>query len=359
MANHYLSGIPVKLLEKDAKYYLNRSTILFGASDSGKSTILIEILYLLKQHVPNIFIFSPTNASNGTFDGIIPSRVLYDRLDIDILKEIYKRQQAASKIYKIANNIQTLRGLFNMVASFDETEIAKREQNKAEQFIKKKESDLSSSYSDKKSVIVEIKQTRDRFLIKFYKSVIRNNISTLEKKKLPQQSKYAVKYLDFNPNCVVIFDDCGAELKKFQKEEVVKKIFFQGRHDFINLIITLQDDTNLDSDIKKNAFVSIFTTQQCASAYFDRKSNSFPKKEKLHAAKVISLIFADGSKKNYKKLVYLRNAPDPFRYTIANLYEPFKFGCSSLWKMCEEIDKNENKCDLNDDPLMTAFKINF
>ena len=52
------SDIKLKFLEKTPDHYLNKSAILFGASDSGKSTILIEILYLLKDHVPNIFVFA-------------------------------------------------------------------------------------------------------------------------------------------------------------------------------------------------------------------------------------------------------------------------------------------------------------
>lgn len=42
-------GVSINYIPKDYKYYLNKSTILFGASGSGKSTILIEILYLLRK----------------------------------------------------------------------------------------------------------------------------------------------------------------------------------------------------------------------------------------------------------------------------------------------------------------------
>ena len=52
---------------------------------------------------------------------------------------------------------------------------------------------------------------------------------------LSEKSRYILKYLDFNPNCVLVLDDCGAILKKFQKEEA-KKIIFQGRHNYINII---------------------------------------------------------------------------------------------------------------------------
>jgi hypothetical protein len=155
----------------------------------------------------------------------------------------------------------------------------------------------------------------------------------------------------------VVFDDCGAILKRFQKEEVIKKIFFQGRHNYINLIITLQDDLNLDSSIKKNAFVNIFTTGRCASAYFERGSNSFSKKDKEVAGKIINSIFNTNVKNNFKKLVYLRDDPNPFRYTVADLYDEFKFGSPALWQMCDVINKEMNTCDFKNDPLLSSFKI--
>ena len=165
---------------------------------------------------------------------------------------------------------------------------------------------------------------------------------------------YIVKYLDFNPNCIVVFDDCGASLTMFQNEEVIKKILYQGRHSFINIILTLQDDMKLDSSIKKNAFVNVFTTSRCASGYFQRGNNNFSKKEKELADKIITHIF---SKKDFKKLVYVRDDNDPFRYTVAELYGSFRFGSPCLWDMCGKIANTEKTCDFDNDPLLSEFKI--
>lgn len=351
------SDIKVKFLEKNAKYYLNKSTILFGASNSGKSTILIEILYLLRDYVPNIFVFAPTADSNNAFDNIVPAPLIFKTVDIDVLKEIYKRQQAATKIYNTVNNLSSLRKLFEKVADYKSVEAAKLAYNNANAIIQRKESDPTINFVERRSTMSEVKEVRDKYLSKLYKSVIRCNKQRLKNMELSEQSRYIIKYLDFNPNCVVVLDDCGAILKKFQKEEVVKKIIFQGRHNFINIILTLQDDLNLDSSIKKNAFVNVFTTSRCASAYFERGSNSFSKKDKEIATKIITHIFTPSVKKDYKKLVYLRDDINPFRYTIADLYDNFRFGSPALWEMCKEIAKENNTCDFENDPLLSAFKI--
>jgi hypothetical protein len=351
------SDIRVKFLEKEASYYLNKSTILFGASDSGKSTILIEILYLLKEHVPNIFVFAPTADSNNAFTDIVPSHLIYKEVNIDILNAIYNRQQAATKMYHTVNDIQVLKKLYNMVANEKSQHAEKVIIDEASDLVRRKREHMDHG-TEHKQDITEINKSRDKYLMKLYKSMIRGHKKYLRTKMLTDKEKYIIKYLDFNPYCVVVFDDCGAELKKFQKEEVVKKIIFQGRHSCINLILTLQDDIGLDSAIKKNSFVNIFTTKQCATAYFQRGSNHFAPTEKLKAEKIINHIFSPiAGKKNFKKLVYLRNDPDPFRYTVADIYDKFRFGCETLWKLCMRLDKDRQICDFENDPLLSAFKI--
>ena len=47
---------------------------------------------------------------------------------------------------------------------------------------------------------------------------------------------------------------------------------------------------------------------------------------------------------------------DPFRYTIADLYDNFKFGSPSLWNLCNKIAKDKNHCDFDNDPLLTKAR---
>lgn len=349
--------IKLKWMEKDYRYYLNKSTILFGASNSGKSTILLEILYLLKDQVPNIFVFAPTAEENNAFDNIVPKSLVFQELSIEKLSQIYKRQQAATKIFNTANNIKDLKYLFEIVAKQDEKTLVEKIYLNSELTIRKINNNKKLDFASKKSKIADVNEIRAENIKKIYKSVIRKNKERFE--NIKDKYKYIVKYLDFNPNCVVVLDDCGAELKKFQNNETVKKIIFQGRHSHINIIMTLQDDLNLNSAIKKNAFVNIFTTSQCASAYFERASNSYSKKTKEKASKIINYIFSESENgiKNYKKLVYLRGHMDPFRCTIADVYENWQFGSPHLWKLCKKLEKNDSNCDFENDPLLSKFKI--
>ena len=58
----------IPLFTKDYSYFLNKSIILYGSSGSGKSMIMRDILYILKDHIPNILVIAPTNHLNGSFD---------------------------------------------------------------------------------------------------------------------------------------------------------------------------------------------------------------------------------------------------------------------------------------------------
>jgi ABC-type dipeptide/oligopeptide/nickel transport system ATPase subunit len=350
-------GVSINYIPKDYKYYLNKSTILFGASGSGKSTILIEILYLLRKKVPNIFVFCPTSESNNAFDGIVPDILIYNDVEIETLNRIYKRQQAATKLYNHVNNMKELYKLFIKINDTECMNMARKVHMNSERIIKKKNSKTNINIVEKKQSENEIKKLRDEYLFKLYKKTIKKHKSKLSKMKLSVKESYIVKYVDFNPNCVIVLDDCGAILKRFQKEEVIKKIIFQGRHNYINIILTLQDDLNLDTSIKKNAFVNIFTTSRCASAYFQRSSNNFPKKEQKKINKIIDTIFFSNTKKNYKKLVYIRDDPDPYRYTVATIYDKFRFGSSSLWKINNKLINKNKECDITNDPLMKSFRL--
>jgi hypothetical protein len=334
---------------------------LFGASESGKSTVLFDILYLLKPHVPLIFVFSPTAEENKAFDGIVPPQCIFTEIDIEKIKLIYERQKAATRIFNTVNNVKNLQKTFATIASPKSMASAKLAYCNAVKIIARKNNDQSLNASEKKITTSLITGVRDEYLIKLYKNEIRNSILRLNKMRLTSLDKYIIKYLDFIPYCILIFDDCGAVISKFTKDPVLKKIGYQGRHNMLQAIYTLQDDTDMTPTMKKQSKINIFTTDQCASAYFQRKTNNFTKKTKTTADKIISHVFADtGNKRvtNHKKLIYLRGESDPFRYTIADVHEPFKFGCSALWGLSESLQGKKDTLSFEDDPLMSSFNIN-
>jgi hypothetical protein len=114
----------------------------------------------------------------------------------------------------------------------------------------------------------------------------------------------------------------------------------------LTVIITSQDDKEVDSELRKNSMVTFFTTPQAATANFERSSNSYSKYEKEMAREAIKTVFKQtpGEPVHYQKLCYIRGEQDPFRYTIADLYDDFKFGCQALWELDKKIG-NEDTID--------------
>lgn len=335
----------LKWLPKTHKDFLNKTTIIYGRTNSGKSTIIEEVMYLCKDFIPTIFVIAPTNSSNDAYTNKIPSQFIHKELDIEWLDKLLKRQKNSSGIYINANKIDVLKGLFNHVSD-------KSSQTLEESIIKKAHNsityidDSSMEFIQKKKQKTQILEDRDTMLKKLYKNTIRHNKVALEEiSDLSKSEKAALSFLDFNPNIMLILDDCASTFKKmYKKSSAIKEIFYEGRHYFFTTIISSQDDKEIDSELRKNTTISIFTTAQSAISNFERASNGYPKHERLHAKLCIETVFKqdENDLKHFQKLVYIQNESDPFRYTIADMYDEFKMGSKPMWEYSDRLrDKKD------------------
>lgn len=331
-------------LPKTINTYLNKSMFLFGATDTGKSTILFEIMHILKDVVPVVFVFSPTADQNNAFKGIVPKEAIYTSVDMDIITQIYKRQEVITRLYTSANDFAVVSGL---VARLKHPGLQKLESlvyARTEEAIANLNSNPRRSPGEKEMIEREMRQTCNKELCRLYKNAIKLFAEKLLKMDLTIAEKIAIKFVDLSPYCWVIFDDCGAELAQFQEHPYMKKILYMGRHSYISTVVLLQDDSNVESSLKKNIKLTIFTTAQCAYAYFERKNNNFPAPERKRAAAAIGAIFSSvGGTKNHRKMVYVRDDNDPYRSIIADIHPPFKFGDPHLHKLCEELHGGDEK----------------
>ena len=196
-------------------------------------------------------------------------------------------------------------------------------------------------FSSKKSQKNQILEDRDTMLRKLYKTTIRFNKVKLEQNSsLSKSEKAALSFLDFNPNIMLILDDCASTFKKlYKKSSAIKEIFYEGRHYFFTTIISSQDDKEIDSELRKNTTISIFTTSQAATSNFERPSNGYAKHERIRAKHCVETVFKqdENDLKHYQKLVYIMNEADPFMYTISDLYDNFRMGSLPMWEYSDKI----------------------
>ncbi len=356
---HLDDGSKLQWFHKNYKDFLNKTTIIYGRRESGKSTLVLEIMYLLKDRVSIPFIVSQSNASD--YVDKVPRNCIKTDITKEWLEEFLSVQKGRADIYNRANDIRILKTLFDKVKNSQMDNVEKLKCSSAEKYIRSIESNPRLDYSTKRERIKAIQDIRYIELIDLYKSVIRMNKHTLISQfdRLSRDEICCFNYLDYQPHALLILDDCASKLKKWVKEStIIKEIFYNGRHSYITFIITTQDDKEIESELRKNAMVSIFTTQQAATANFGRASNAYPKHEKNKAELCTKRIFhndlhKNGLKiKNHKKMVYIQNKEDPFMYMIAEIYDNFTIGCPSLWALDEKLEETKAK---NDDDSVWGF----
>ena len=340
----------LKWLEKKYKNYLNRTTIIYGRTNSGKSTIIDEIMYLCKEYIPTVFVIAPTNSSNNAYTDKIPPRFILKDLDPKWLNKLLVRQKESAGAYNNANRIEVLKSLFNRISDETSQSLEKSIIDKAHASLEYI-SGTNLSFPQKKKQKGQILKHKNAMLSRLYKMIIRYHKVSLEKDDtLHKTEKAAISFLDFNPNIMLILDDCASKFKKLlKKSSAMKEIFYEGRHYFFTTIISTQDDKEIDSELRKNNTVSIFTTAQSATSNFERTSNGYPKHERIKAKICVESVFKqdENDTEHYQKLVYVQGDADPFKYTIANLYDDFKMGSLPMWQYSKKIKSKKDNLNKN------------
>jgi energy-coupling factor transporter ATP-binding protein EcfA2 len=359
-------GEEIPLFDKKYSYFLNKSIILYGSSGSGKSMIMRDILYILKDHIPNMVVIAPTNHLNKSFDDIIPSQLIFPDVTEELIQNIFKRQKTVVKLYNMVNDITKLEQIYNKLAQLSDNFIKNKIINSYNQIKYKYDQNEELHIVEKKIKLKELEDVHKKSLIEFYKKIInryRNQIMNNQSLqiKFDDIEFKIIKCININPNFLLILDDCAYNANVWSKYIEIKEIFMNGRHHKITFMISFQDDKLLDSGLRKNAFINIFTTEIVCNAFFQRSANNFTKQEKNRITKLANCIFNDPKlkDKNYKKLVYIKDKNPNVYYILADYIENFKFGSGYLHNLCNKVkrkdDSNEDNFNLEIDNLLNSI----
>lgn len=356
--------IIIPMFKPSPRYLINKGIILYGPTESGKSTIFREFAFLTKDYFPIVFAFAPTNAETHSYDRIIPAPLVFEDITLKQIGEIYTRQKMAAEIYNNANNLNTLNSLFLKVANAKSKMFLEKLLYYKSKAIKEVEEQYESPIEQKQKKD-EIEEIFKEKLIKFYKQIINPSFKKFQTMQITQEEKFALKYRDLNPNILIIFDDALTEIMKLLKDskkegnEIIKNFFFKGRHCKISHWYGFQDDSRLDSEIRKNAHISIFTSKAVALAFFSRAANNFSKAEIKKAEAIIDVIFSNNAP-NFAKLVYSRLDPKyKFYYIVAKEYSDDEIQmCSQLVRnFCKKISIKNGSFDTSN-PYYLKFANN-
>lgn len=324
--------------------FLDKTAILYGASGSGKSHVIIDIIYNLRRSIKQIVVVCPTDPTNRTYSGtdgkpgIVQRPLIHYKLTEGLLIKLWQRQEMFAAVHSRANQITVLESLFSKLNLGDVNKVL----NKAESVKAETIGNIEDQYVDKairKAKITEIEEKFKEFYILVYKRYIAANKKALSQMKLTPDESFALKYLSFNPRMVLVLDDCSADFKKIKSKEaksVLEKMFFQNRWAYLTVLIAVHDDKLLDSELRKNAYISIFTTPQSAYAYFKRDTNGFPR-EMLNRVNSISKSVFTG----HQKLAFVRQRDEIYRMTAVDRSDtPFIFGAPAILDYCGKIQSD-------------------
>lgn len=331
--------------KKHYEHHLDKTTLIFGPSGTGKSTMIEDVLFLIKDFVPNYIIVAP-RTSDAMYRRKLPARCIKEDLTKEKLIQIWNRQCAATQIYNTANDIVILESLFSKYPDRESTVLIEAVKMKAATVVKKIEAE-SLEYGKRRAQMTAIEELKVKKIKELYKEGIRKNKQNLEKMKLTENETIALKFLDFNPRLCMVIDDSSEKfqmwMKYFKKGEpnVFESIFYRGRWNFITLIFAAHDDKIVNTELRKNARVTMYMTSQTAVASTCRPSSGFSKEEKKTVEKIVGRIFSDDTSKVklHQKLCYIKDDPHAFQYTIAELRPDFSLCSESVKELIAKMPK--------------------
>jgi len=319
-------------LEFHYKTFLDRTSIFLGGSGTGKSTVMVHTMYNIRDHVDQVIVISPTDRQNHTYDrGLVPLPCIHYSITEELLTNIWERQEALVSVMTQANNPEILQALFDKIPSSDRFKMAVGE---VKQKLNDFKAEMKRSGGDNSNKIQDMEAECNKLITMMIKQSIVKNEAALKQLKLTDQEKFTIKFATLNPRLLLIFDDCTAELKRMKKHPVIQKIFYQGRWAYITCLIACHTDKALDPELKKNAFVTMFTDIPSANAYFSRGSNDLTREDQRKAREALMAAFTPTER--FQKLAYVREE-GAFKKFIAQRHDNFQFGSQHVWNYCETI----------------------
>jgi hypothetical protein len=353
--------IDVPLFPSDPYALYNKSAIFYGGSGSGKTTLIRHFMYNMKGLFPYVVAFAPTNFEKHDYDRHIPRQLIYEEFGMDDIKQIYLRQRAASSIVAQTKNKEIIRLLF--LRCRDLSAIAKERDFYAKRHsaIEKTKLKYADAPNTMKKLIDQINDCVDKECMQLHRMTIHRNAESLLATELSDEESTIVRFVRFNANALVFFDDATQELEELIKtskkggkgkdkatkageDAVIHNFFFKGRWANITHWYAAHDDTSIATGLRRNAMINFFTDQPAAISWVSKENNGISRQERPKVEAIIDKVLGEAGPKN-AKLVFVKDERK-FYYIVAELHEEFDMCSNIAREFCNRIDGIN---DMNDD----------
>lgn len=364
-------GRRIPRLELKQEHVLGRTVALFGPSGTGKTVVIKNIMRLLRDKVDQVIVVAPTEPANRSYDGFVdPVFIHYNpavpdasgrppteawKGMLNLLEAVWKRQEMLSGVAKRAASLPALSALFARLPAADQARglrVVQRMGEKREKIRARLARELAGEPGRRAE---EEKRVNARFrelLALLYRRHIRPRADELWNRDLSEDERFSLQYIDFNPRLLLVLDDCAAEYSQAFKRDVFRRLFYQGRHVNITFVLSLQDDTDLAANCRKNAFLSFFMTDVVCRANFGRVSNNYSKPTRQFVEEVADEVFV-----GHRKLAYLREDPSKqfFYHITFSVPRAFRFGSRAAQELCGAVQSAAGEMDKNN-PYFRRFQ---
>jgi hypothetical protein len=322
-------GTKLDWLDKSAETFLSKLIILYGMANTGKTKMIIDIMYRLKDSITFPFIICESQLSAEDYAPIISHDHIKNAktLTKEWLEQFIKIQKGIPALYNTANNIKNLQSLFGRIKSEKANALEAKIINKTEDIIQ--EIELSNmSLSQKKITEMKIHEQKSNMLKLLYRKFIRQYYHELDKysDNLTEDEYITLHHIDFKPHALLIFDDCACWLRKWIKEsKLIRELVYNHRAYYTTIILTTTSRREIEPVIRGIADLSFYMSVHDALDAFDQQTNEYSSEKRKQAINYINVVFKNNNsdEKNHKKLVYnLSGCYCPsFHYTVADLFE--------------------------------------
>jgi hypothetical protein len=363
--------ITFKPLVLDAQLLMNKTIAIYGPSNTGKTVLTTNIINTLAGHIEQIFIISPTEATKPFYSSKIPSQLIHYKMWIDtpendgmkekdkvieFIQSVWDRQEMISNIHAKANRIEPLKSLYMRCSTSDSNAKLSASNSKMARLREKLEEKHYTVKGKMRRTLADFDKKLEQIHILFYKMHILNNTDTLHAStSLESDEMYSLEYLRLNPRLLLIFDDSAGAFKSFAKAKVVRDLFYRNRHINTTAVFCCQDDTDLDSNLRRNVFISFFMREGVASSYFSRGTNGMPKDIARAIPTDVNLVI---DPKGGKRFVYLRDDPSDHNYYYIDIedVELCDFVPQSVRALCSYVAADTTMLDENN-PFYNKFEL--
>lgn len=344
----------VYAMEKTPSFYVNASTIIYGPSNSGKTKIIDEIMFLCKDLIPNFLVICNQN-SQKNYNGKVPALCIKNDLTKENLINIWERQAELKGCCNTADKLTVLRKVYDRCRSISTDSRLHTFEKEYNQHVAKIKNDSSLNIESQQNQLNKLKEFYEDGVRKMYKQQISSNLSVLYSmfNELTLEERVCLTFYDTNPKLMLVFDDVTEMFKKwmgyFKKEaNPFHSIFFQGRHNDISIVIAAHDNKFILPELRKNARNAFFTHM----APLNVSLRDSPAQERKQIQTMAMAVFDVENEektgiKKFQKYCYIREDTRPHRYTVATLYGDFTVGCKQLWDLSKKLENKKHDLSKN------------